>query len=248
MIAYYNCEQGFGEAECSSLLELRESSDELSLEEYVSCCHLRIILTSIFLPVESQYIYKVLPLWSGVQTSLTTLKIYTHFLPIGLILWHFKWIVLNTVRPIIRLRVYSPYDDVVTHKYNIGEPLYLVYDLKIIRTDQLYRTIWIYCFGVLMPLLGSEQLGHVRQARNKTKISFERHLVFTSRFMNKSIHSKDMAVIWCIAGAPPPTFFPIWFLMYQLDENWVTIELFSSYLDIGHGTKLKIKRQINNNG
>jgi hypothetical protein len=24
--------------------------------------------------------------------------------------------------------------------------------------------------------------------------------------------------------------------MYQLDENWVTIELFSSYLGIGHGT------------
>jgi hypothetical protein len=28
----------------------------------------------------------------------------------------------------------------------------------------------------------------------------------------------------------------------------VTIELFSSYLGIGHGTKLKVKRQINNNG
>jgi hypothetical protein len=30
--------------------------------------------------------------------------------------------------------------------------------------------------------------------------------------------------------------------MYQLDKNWVTIiELFSSYLGIGHGTKSKDK-------
>jgi hypothetical protein len=29
--------------------------------------------------------------------------------------------------------------------------------------------------------------------------------------------------------------------MCQLDENWVTIELFSGYLSIGHGTKSKEK-------
>jgi hypothetical protein len=41
-----------------------------------------------------------------------------------------------------------------------------------------------------------------------------------------------------------PPLSPLLFIMYQLDKNWVTIELFSSYLGIGHGKKSKDKSAI----
>jgi hypothetical protein len=72
---------------------------------------------------------------------------------------------------------------------------------SLIRTYRpaISHRLELLCFCVLRPLKGSEHLGHVRQARNRIDISFARHHVFTSRFMNKSIHSNeaflDMAVI-----------------------------------------------------